>query len=60
MVTHDLSEAAFFADKIILMKDGGVIQTGLIKELISSPADDFVISFINAQRRFFEPEKLNE
>jgi osmoprotectant transport system ATP-binding protein len=60
MVTHDLSEAAFFADKMILMKDGRVIQSGLINELISSPADDFVIGFINAQRSFFEPDKLHE
>ncbi len=60
MVTHDLSEAAFFSDKIVLMKDGAIIQSGLITELVKSPADNFVINFINAQRSFIEPERINE
>jgi osmoprotectant transport system ATP-binding protein len=60
MVTHDLSEAAFFADKIVLMKDGRIIQTGRIDEFIGSPADNFVVSFINAQRSFIEPERDHE
>jgi osmoprotectant transport system ATP-binding protein len=60
LVTHDLSEAAYFADKIILMKDGAVIQTGLIRELVKNPADNFVISFIKAQRNIIEQEKIDE
>ena len=50
MVTHDLGEAAFFGDKIVLIKDGRIIQEGKILDLINRPSDSFVTTFINAQR----------
>ncbi|UCH65258.1 MAG: ATP-binding cassette domain-containing protein [Ignavibacterium sp.] len=50
MVTHDLYEAVFFADEIVLIKDGSIIQSGTIDDLIQSPADPFVTRFVNAQR----------
>jgi osmoprotectant transport system ATP-binding protein len=50
MVTHDLTEAVFFADEIILMREGEIIQKGEPNKLIVNPADDFVEKFINAQR----------
>jgi osmoprotectant transport system ATP-binding protein len=50
MVTHDLNEAVFFADEIVLIKDGSIIQTGTIDNFIQSPADPFVKRFVNAQR----------
>jgi osmoprotectant transport system ATP-binding protein len=50
MVTHDLNEAVFFADEIVLIKDGNIIQTGVIDNFIQSPADPFVTRFVNAQR----------
>jgi osmoprotectant transport system ATP-binding protein len=51
LVTHDLGEAAFFGDRIVLMKDGGIVQAGTLADLLHSPADPFVTRFINAQRR---------
>jgi osmoprotectant transport system ATP-binding protein len=50
LITHDLAEAAFFAHRIVLLRDGRVIQTGSISELENSPADDFVRQFVRAQR----------
>jgi osmoprotectant transport system ATP-binding protein len=50
LVTHDLGEAAFFGDTIVLLHEGRVVQTGPPAELILNPADPFVTSFINAQR----------
>ncbi len=50
LVTHDINEAGFFADEIVLMKDGKVLQQGSITNLIKNPVDDFVEKFINAQR----------
>lgn len=50
LVTHDMNEAAHFADEIILMREGGVIQTGSLDELLSSPTQPFVTDFIRAQR----------
>lgn len=50
LVTHDLNEAVFFADKIILMKEGQIIQQGKFESMLNQPADSFVTSFIKAQR----------
>lgn len=50
MVTHDLGEAAYFADEIILMKDGEIIQKGGVSQLLDAPANGFVTEFVNAQR----------
>ena len=53
MVTHDLSEANFFGDIIILMKKGKIIQQGLLRDFQQSPAEDFVLKFVQAQRQSF-------
>ena len=50
LVTHDLGEAVFLAERITLLHEGRVIQTGTYRELFLQPADAFVSSFINAQR----------
>ncbi len=50
MVTHDLGEAAFFADTILLMRDGRVVQQGRFNDLAQRPEDPFVTRFIEAQR----------
>jgi len=51
LVTHDMGEAAFFGDLIILLRDGGIVQSGRAEDLICSPADPFVTRFVNAQRK---------
>jgi osmoprotectant transport system ATP-binding protein len=50
LVTHDLAEAAFFADRIVLLRDGRVVQQGSLDDLWTRPADPFVTHFIQAQR----------
>jgi len=50
LVTHDLAEAAYLSAKIILMKDGRVVQQGSIDDLREHPVDEFVREFLNAQR----------
>ncbi|HEY4257223.1 MAG TPA: ATP-binding cassette domain-containing protein [Candidatus Udaeobacter sp.] len=49
-VTHDLAEAIYFGDEIVLMNEGRVVQKGSVKDLREKPADPFVSEFINAQR----------
>ena len=49
-VTHDLAEAAFFADRIVLMRAGRIVQQGQLDEMVSRPNDPYVTEFINAQR----------
>ena len=50
IVTHDLGEAAYFADRLLLMKEGRVLQDGTPRDLIEKPADDFAARFVRAQR----------
>ncbi len=50
LVTHDLAEAAYFADEVVLLRDGRVVQRGPLAELARAPADPFVTRFIQAQR----------
>jgi osmoprotectant transport system ATP-binding protein len=50
LVTHDLGEAVYLADRITLLREGKVVQSGAYGELLHHPADPFVTSFINAQR----------
>lgn len=50
LVTHDLGEAAFLGDEIILMKDGNIEQKGSIIQILKEPANAFVERFVNAQR----------
>jgi osmoprotectant transport system ATP-binding protein len=49
-VTHDLAEAIYFADEIVLMNEGRIVQKGTITDLREKPVDPFVREFINAQR----------
>lgn len=50
LVTHDLAEAGFFADRIVLMRAGRIEQQGSLASLVERPASPFVERFVNAQR----------
>lgn len=47
-VTHDQSEALTMSDKIAVMDDGKVIQTGPAKDIYDDPVNSFVADFIGA------------
>src|SRR5881398_2650624 len=50
LVTHDLAEAAYLGDEIVLMNEGRIVQQGSLADLREKPASSFVSEFINAQR----------
>ena len=50
LVTHDLAEAAYLGDEIVLMNEGRIVQRGTLRELREQPARSFVSDFITAQR----------
>jgi osmoprotectant transport system ATP-binding protein len=54
LVTHDLAEAAYFGDRIVLMKEGAIVQQGTAADLTERPADPFVTEFMQAQRGLLE------
>lgn len=50
LVTHDVAEAHFFGDEILLLRRGRVVQRGTFRDLFQSPAEHFVTEFLSAQR----------
>ena len=50
LVTHDMGEAAYLADEIVLMNEGRIVQRGSAADLRDHPANEFVSEFISAQR----------
>jgi osmoprotectant transport system ATP-binding protein len=50
-VTHDVDEAIKMGDRIAILRQGGVLaQYATPDEILASPADDFVASFVGADR----------
>jgi len=47
-VTHDQTEAMSMADKVVLMKEGHIMQTGSPEELYNRPQNTFVAEFVGS------------
>lgn len=54
LVTHDLAEAAWFAPRLVLLRDGAVLQDGSLEDFRGRPADSFVTRFVEAGRQLPE------
>ena len=52
-VTHDQTEAMTLADKIVILRDGGIEQIGTPMELYNKPANKFVAGFIGSPQMNF-------
>lgn len=50
MVTHDLPEAAFFSQDLVLMHQAQVVQRGSLAEFRDHPRDDYTRRFVAATR----------
>lgn len=57
-VTHDQNEALTFADKVVVMQDGKVLQLGTPQELFENPAHTFVGHFIGSPGMNYLPCEL--
>jgi glycine betaine/proline transport system ATP-binding protein len=44
-ITHDLQEALKLGDRILIMRDGEMVQVGAPDEVVGAPADDYVRDF---------------
>jgi glycine betaine/proline transport system ATP-binding protein len=45
-VSHDLDEALRLGDKITILQNGRIIQTGTAEDIVLAPADDYVAEFV--------------
>ena len=50
LVTHDLGEAAYLGEHLVLLREGRTVQQGTLAELAGAPAEPFVERFLRAQR----------
>ena len=46
-ITHDLSEALKLGDRILIMRDGALVQIGRPDQVVGAPADDYVRDFVS-------------
>ena len=44
-ITHDLAEALKLGDRIMILRDGEIVQIGSPDEVVGAPADDYVADF---------------
>jgi glycerol transport system ATP-binding protein len=58
-VTHDQTEALTFADTVVVMHDGRVVQSGTPAELFDKPEHTFVGYFIGSPGMNIVPAKVN-
>ncbi|MHB1017700.1 MAG: ABC transporter ATP-binding protein [Coriobacteriia bacterium] len=49
-VTHDMDEAVKLGDRIVVMRDGRLVQHDTPERVLAYPADEFVASFVGAER----------
>lgn len=49
LVTHDLVEASWFADRVCVLQAGRIVQQGAFREIVRAPGNEFVRDFVNAQ-----------
>ena len=46
VVTHDREEAVAMSDRLALMRDGRIVQSGRLEEILAEPVDDWVAGFL--------------
>lgn len=46
-ITHDLQEAVKLGDRILIMRDGEVVQMGTPADIVANPADDYIKDFVS-------------
>jgi osmoprotectant transport system ATP-binding protein len=49
LVTHDLVEASWFADRVCVLEAGRIVQQGSFADIVQRPSNDFVHAFVNSQ-----------
>jgi thiamine transport system ATP-binding protein len=47
VVTHDRDEAVAMSDRLALMREGTIVQTGRLDDMLAEPVDDWVLSFLS-------------
>ncbi|MBS4197788.1 ABC transporter ATP-binding protein [Lederbergia citri] len=57
LITHDLGVVAGMCDRVVVMKDGEVVETGTTEEIFESPKHPYTLKLLNALPRLDEKKK---
>ena len=55
MATHDQPDALYFADRMVVMHEGRIVQTGTAASVMHQPVNEFVASFVGVENSFSGP-----
>jgi peptide/nickel transport system ATP-binding protein len=55
LVSHDLGVIAEMCDRVVVMKDGGVVEVGTVDEILRAPKDDYTKRLIASQPSLLKP-----
>ena len=50
-ITHDLNEALKIGNRIVIMRDGEIVQSGTPEQIVMEPSDDYVTEFVRDVRK---------
>ncbi len=59
-VTHDIGVASYISDKIIVMKNGNLIEEGMRDEIINSPKEAYTKELLNSIPKFGDDRFANQ
>lgn len=57
LITHDLGVVAGMCDRVIVMKDGEIVETGTTEEIFERPKHPYTVKLLNALPRLDEKKK---
>jgi peptide/nickel transport system ATP-binding protein len=55
LVSHDLGVIAEMCDRVVVMKDGAVMETGSVEQILTSPRNDYTRRLIASQPSLMKP-----
>ncbi|WP_410489310.1 ABC transporter ATP-binding protein [Bacillus sp. DTU_2020_1000418_1_SI_GHA_SEK_038] len=57
LITHDLGVVAGMCDRVVVMKNGEIVETGTTEEIFESPKHPYTLKLLNALPRLNEKKK---
>ncbi|PQP85100.1 ABC transporter ATP-binding protein [Paenibacillus sp. PCH8] len=57
LITHDLGVVAGMCDRVVVMKDGQIVETGTTTEIFANPKHPYTVRLLNALPRLDEKKK---